>query len=148
MKKSIENIRKGEITYNDLIEENKEELVKALDELEKIYKDSVKTKDHLKYKIAAENLKSCLDKHGEEFNQEEKSIAKDYIKALEKISEMNEDHIEWLSDMNFFSEMFILQTALTLKKIKLCDDLKNKFIKELKEELEVYSTDEFNLIEE
>ena len=26
MKKSIENIRKGEITYNDLIEENKEEL--------------------------------------------------------------------------------------------------------------------------
>lgn len=148
MKKSIENIRKGEITYNDLIEENKEELIKALDELEKIYKDSVKTKDHLKYEIAAENLKSCLDKHGEEFNQEEKSIAKDYIKALEKISEMNEDHIEWLSDMNFFSEMFILQTALTLKKIKLCDDLKNKFIKELKEELEVYSTDEFNLIEE
>ena len=148
MKKSIENIRKGEITYNDLIEENKEELIKALDELEKIYKDSVKTKDHLKYEIAAENLKSCLDKHGEEFNQEEKSIAKDYIKALEKISELNEDHIEWLSDMNFFSEMFILQTALTLKKIKLCDDLKNKFIKELKEELEVYSTDEFNLIEE
>lgn len=148
MKKSIENIRKGEITYNDLIEENKEELIKALDELEKIYKDSVKTKDHLKYEIAAENLKSCLDKHGEEFNQEEKSIAKDYIKALEKIIEMNEDHIEWLSDMNFCSEMFILQTALTLKKIKLCDDLKNKFIKELKEELEVYSTDEFNLIEE
>ena len=147
MKNDIEKIRSGEISFYELIERNKEEFLEALKELEKAYHNSFKTKDYLRYEIISENLKMCLDKHKQEFNQVDNLISIEYIEALKKLSKYDADHIDWLCCMDFFSETFILQTELTLKKIKLCDELKDKFIKELKDVLEVYSTNEFSIVD-
>lgn len=148
MKSNIEKILLGDITYDYIIKQNRKAFLDALNKLEKTYSNSFKTKDSLRYEIISENLKLCLDEHKEEFNQVDNLISIKYIEALKKLSKDDADHIDWLSCMNFFSETFILQTELTLKKIKLCDELKSEFIKELKDVLEIYSTNEFNLVDE
>ena len=147
MKSNIEKILLGDITYDYIIKQNRKAFLDALNKLEKAYSNSFKTKDSLRYEIISENLKLCLDEHKEEFNQVDNLISIKYIGALKKLSKYDEDHIDWLSCMGFFNDSFILQTELTLKKIKLCDELKDKFIKELKDELEVYSTNEFSIVD-
>ncbi len=148
MKSNIEKILLGDITYDYIIKQNRKAFLDALNKLEKAYSNSFKTKDSLRYEIISENLKLCLDEHKEEFNQVDNLISIKYIEALKKLSKDDADHIDWLSCMGFFNDSFILQTELTLKKIKLCDELKGEFIKELKDVLEVYSTNEFNLVDD
>lgn len=145
MGNNIEKIRKGIITLDKLLTQNQEPFLGTLNKLDKAYNSSFKVKDSLRYKIIAENLKICLEEHKEDFDQVDNLIAEEYIKVLNILSEMDNDNIDWLSTMDCFSETFILQTELTLKKIKLCDELKQQFVKELKDELEVYAINEFDL---